>query len=203
MTHSDHHHFEVNKLLHDKMSKLYIFQALIMFVKSLIGIFVPIYLFKTGYSLPFIFFYLLGTSITYLLFIPITIRIINFLGFKKIIILSIPIYFLHILTLNYVSTSNDIFFHLSWFSFGVYAAFFWPAMHSEIALNGSNKHRGSQMGTLQIITTIFSTIAPFIGGYILEVEGLNQTLVHTAIIKSGARLRAVPEDQNQTKNSVW
>ena len=37
-----------HKLLNDKMSKLYIFQSLLTFVKALVGIFAPIYLFSQG-----------------------------------------------------------------------------------------------------------------------------------------------------------
>jgi len=177
---SEHHHFEFEKILHDKMSKIYIFQAIMTFIKSSIGIFVPIYLFSLGYSIISVFFYVIGISITYLLLIPFSVRLINKIGFKNSIFLSLPIYFLHILSLNYVDVSY-FYFILASFSFGLYMAIFWPAMHSEIAVNGSAKHRGSQMGTLQILTTMFATISPLVGGYILERLGYPTLLIFSFI----------------------
>jgi len=173
--HSEHYHLELDKALHDKMSKIYIFQALMTFVKSSLGIFVPVYLYSIGYSISYVLFYTLIISISYLLFIPICVNLINKIGFKSIIFLSLPIYFLHILSLNYVD-GNLLFFIIAPISFGLYMALFWPAMHSEISVNGSSKHRGSQMGTLQIITTIFATISPFVGGFILQMYGYSYLL---------------------------
>jgi hypothetical protein len=44
-------------------------------------------------------------------------------------------------------------------------------MHSEIALSGDNKKRGNEIGNLQIIISIFTTFAFFIGGYFLDNLG--------------------------------
>lgn len=46
-------------------------------------------------------------------------------------------------------------------------SFFWPAFHSEIAVNGHKKKRGSELGNIEIIVMIMGSIAPFIGGYLL------------------------------------
>lgn len=185
MNNHEHSHFTLNKALHDKMSKIYIYQAMLTLAKSMIGIFIPIYLYKLGYSIIDILLYTIGQSLIYLILIPISTKIIQKIGFKYTILLSTPIYLIHLTTLNFLS-SSPIFFHLAWISFGVYTAIFWPAMHSEIALNGSNKHRGSQMGTLQIIITIVATLAPFIGGTFLEISSYwNLLILITTIIILG------------------
>jgi len=167
---NEHSHFLLHKALHDKMSKIYIYQALLIFVKSLIGIFVPIYLYSIGFSLTYICIYLIGISLTYLLGIPIAIKIINEIGFKYTILLSIPFYILHLTSVKFIE-SNHYFFHISWLTLGIYFSLFWPAFHSEIAVSGNNKSRGSQIGTLQIITILFGSFAPLIGGFILQTTG--------------------------------
>ena len=179
--HHEHNHFEINKMLHSPMTKIYIFQAIMTFIKSLIGIFVPVYLYKVGFSIAEILLYSMAIGLTYLILIPTSIKIIKKLGFKYTLLITIPIYFTHILVLNFLETSI-IFYHLAWLSFGTYMAFFWPAMHSEIAMNGSSKHRASQMGTLQILTTLFATLAPLVGGLVLEVSSYYVLLVISSII---------------------
>ncbi|NQZ84189.1 MAG: hypothetical protein HRU03_00585 [Nanoarchaeales archaeon] len=61
-------------------------------------------------------------------------------------------------------------------------AIFWPAMHSEIIANSNKKHSASQIGTLQIIITIVSALAPLIGGYYLEFVSLTSLLILSLII---------------------
>jgi len=178
----DHHSFfNFNKLLSDSMSKIYIYQAFLTFSKSMIGIFVPVYLYKLGFSVVDIILYSLGNSLTYLIMIPLSVKIIKSIGFKNTILLSTPIYIIHLLCLNYLGY-NGIFFHLAWLTFGIYAAIFWPAMHSEIAANSSKKHVGSQLGTLQIITTLVATSAPFIGGIFLETLSYWYLLIFASVL---------------------
>lgn len=185
--HFGNHHIELSKSLHDKMSKIYIFQAIMIFVKGLIGVFVPVYLYKLGYSVIEVIIYTNLILLTYLLFIPFSIKLIKKFGFKYVLLLSIPVYILHITTLNFLN-KGIIFYHLAWFSFGIYMAIFWLAMHSEIALNGSSAHRSSQIGTLQIITTIFATLAPIFGGFFLQYLGYLKLLIFSTIFLIGALL---------------
>lgn len=179
--HTENHHFMLSKALHDKMTKIYIFQALLTFVKAMIGIFVPVYLFKLGFSVIEVILYSIGHSLIYLLLIPLSTKTIKKIGFKYTILLTVPMYLIHIISLNFL-TAHPIFFHIAWITIGIYISFFWPAMHSEIALNGSKKHRGSQMGTLQIISTIFAAAAPLIGGIFLENIGYFQLMILMSVI---------------------
>ena len=178
-----HHnsHMVMHKFLHDKMSKIYLYHAISTFARSLIGIFVPVYLFSLGFPVITILAYSMGQSIIFLLTIPATIKIIKKIGFKYTLLLTTPVYILHILTLNYISDSI-IYFHLSWFTFGLFTGLFWPAYHSEIALSGSRTHRSSQMGTLQILATLFGTLSPIVGGYFLEFTNFIYLMLFTTII---------------------
>ena len=116
-------HLVLHKSLNDSMSKLYFYQAMLTFVKSLIGIFVPVYLYKLGYSFVEILVYTMGVGMLYLILIPISIKTINKIGFKYTLLLTTPIYLFHITTLNFLD-SEVLFYHLSWISFGIYVSFF-------------------------------------------------------------------------------
>ncbi len=154
-------------MLHSRMSKMYIFYAMLTLAKNMIGIFIPIYLYVSGFPLVSVILYSIGQSLIYLLFTPYTIKIINKIGFKYTILFSFPFYFAHIIFLRFIHL-GDLFFHLAWIAIGIHMVIFWPCYHSEIASRGSLKHRGSQIGTLQILATLFASLSPFLGGFILE-----------------------------------
>jgi MFS family permease len=163
------------------MSKLYLFQAFLTFVKSLVGIFAPVYLYSQGFSFPNIILFIMGISITYLTIIPHSIKLINKIGFRYTILLSIPIYLAHITTLNYIQSTEYMIF-ISSFMYGLHMATFWPAMHLEISVNSDKKHGSSDLGTLQILITIFGGIAPLIGGTFLELLPFSKLLMLSFVI---------------------
>ena len=179
--HLDNPHFELNKLLHSKMNKIYFFQAIFTFIKSLIGIFVPVYLFSIGFSVYKIIFFVMGISLMCLLVNPLGTKIISKIGFKYTILLSIPFYFIQLFALFQVETI-PIYFHLIWISYGIHMALFWPAFHSEIVFSGSNQHRSSEVGTLHTLTALFGAFAPFVGGFFLQYIGFNALLLFASIL---------------------
>ncbi len=178
--HHENHHFELHKILHDKMNNLYFFQTSMNFVKTLIGIFVPVYMYSLGLSIIQICIYTAIYSMIYLLLTPYSIDLINKIGFKKMLLLSIPMYFFHIISLNYIS-ENHLYIYLASITFGLYIVTFWPTMHAQITLSGDNHKRASQIGTLQVLASIFSAIAPILGGFILEYFGYYSLLLFSLV----------------------
>ncbi len=166
--HHEHHHLELHKILHDKMSKVYFFNSMFFFVKSLIGIFIPLYLYSIGIELWLVIFITGLYSILFVILIPFATKIIKHLGFKKSLLISYVIYISHLFFINYVKTT-DIFLLLSIITFGMYMALFWLIYHSEIVVNSNKKHMGSQIGTLHMLTSFFTAIGPLIGGFVLEI----------------------------------
>jgi hypothetical protein len=79
-------------------------------------------------------------------------------------------------------------------------ALFWPAFHSEIAVNGSSKHRSSQIGTLQLLTTLVAASAPFIGGIFLEFVNYSSLLLFSVILISLGILPFFFTQDIQSKN---
>jgi MFS family permease len=177
--HNEHHLFL--DLLKNPLSKIYVLQATLTFVKSLIGIFIPVYMYSLGYSLSIIGVYLAIISFIALLLIPFATRMILKIGYKYTILLSLPIYIVHIFLINYIQNSLWIVL-LAAFSFGLYVALFWPAYHLELSSQGSSKHRGAEIGTLQVIITLVSSISPFIGGVFLDYLSYNELLIFSLCI---------------------
>lgn len=168
-------------LLKNPLSKIYILQATLTFVKSLIGIFVPVYFYSLGFSLTLIGIYLAVISLTSLLLMPLSTQLIKTLGYKYTILLSLPFYLIHIFLINYVQNSTIVVF-IAAILFGTYVAFFWPAYHLELSQQGSTKNRAKEIGTLQVIITLVSSISPFIGGVFLDYLSYTELLMFSFVI---------------------
>ena len=89
-------------LLHSKMSKLYIYQALTSFVSSLVSIFMSVYLYSLGFSISMILLFALGISLTFIIIAPAIVYIINKIGMKYTLLLSSPFFFIQLLSLQYI-----------------------------------------------------------------------------------------------------
>ncbi len=167
MLHNTNMQYLTHSLMHSSMSKIYFYRAFIAFVTSLIGIFIPVYLYSIGFNLIMILIYAIGISLTYIIFAPTVIASINKFGLKYTLLFSAPAYIIHLASLQFINESI-IYFHILWLSQGIYMSLFWLSFKAEIISNGHAKTRGDEIGTLQIIVTLFTAIAPIIGGIYLE-----------------------------------
>ncbi|NQZ84192.1 MAG: hypothetical protein HRU03_00600 [Nanoarchaeales archaeon] len=164
------------------MTKLYFFRALVAFVTSLVGIFVPVYLYHNNFSIILILLYAIGISSTYIITAPLVISIINKIGLKYTLLLSTPFYIIYLISLQYI-TQNMLFFHILWLSQGIYMSLFWISFKAEVIMNSSRENRTKQIGTLQTIVVLLTAVAPIIGGVFLEyVSYWNLLIIGTFLL---------------------
>lgn len=182
MLHNSHIHLLHETLLKNKMTKLYFFRALVAFVTSLVGIFVPVYLYHNNFSIILILLYAIGISSTYIITAPLVISIINKIGLKYTLLLSTPFYIIYLISLQYI-TQNMLFFHILWLSQGIYMSLFWISFKAEVIMNSSRENRTKQIGTLQTIVVLLTAVAPIIGGVFLEyVSYWNLLIIGTFLL---------------------
>ncbi len=173
MFHSEHH-LQIHNLMHSSMSRIYVFQAIHTFVSSLIGIFVPLYLYSIGVELLMIFIFVSSLSFMRLVVTPICVQFLNKAGLKWTIFSSLPFYILYLNSLT--SITNDFYSLIPSMILGsIYSSLYWPAMHAEVAQRSLGD--SSKIGNLQIIITLMSSLAPFIGGFILEFSSYQLVLL--------------------------
>lgn len=165
--------------MHSSMSKIYIFQAIYTFVSSLIGIFVPLYLYSQGIELLFIFLFVSSQSFFRLLITPVIISFINNSGLKWAIFTALPFYVLYLNSLTTVT--NDLTtLILPVIFFAIFSSMYWPAMHAEIAQRSSGN--SSKIGNLQLVITLVSSLAPLIGGFFLEFSSYQLVLLFSLVL---------------------
>lgn len=178
MFHSNYY-LTLSKLLHSPMTQVYIFESIFMFVKTLVGVFIPLYFYSLGIDLVSIFIFMAVVSFFKIIFEPISIKVLNSIGFKWTLFISIPLYILFLVSVNNIGYNfRDLL--VSAALLASYMAFFWPAMHAEVAHRSLGN--SSQIGNLQLIITIATAFAPVIGGFVLEFSSYQILLLVSFIL---------------------
>ncbi len=169
-----HQIFLLHQLRHlkNELSEIYLNQIIRKIAISLIGIFVPVYLFSLGFpiqvSLIFMFFEYLGIG----LFSPLAGYLSSKFGIKHVIGASSLLYLIYFYGLALVDVSTSLYsiYGLSLF-FGFANSLYWIGIHSDFVKHSNKLHEGSDSGKLIGLPEIAGVIAPFIGGFVLAYLG--------------------------------
>lgn len=176
---NSNYYLSLSKLLHSPMTQIYIFESIFMFVKTLVGVFIPLYLYSQGVNLVEVFIFMGLVSFVKVLIQPFAISILNKIGFKWTLFLSIPIYIMFLYSINDISNSyTELLISLTLLA--LYLVLFWPAMHAEIAQRSLGN--SSKIGNLQLIITIVTAFAPVVGGFLLEFSSYQILLLISLIL---------------------
>ncbi len=134
---------------------------------GLIGIYIPIYLYYTGYEIPSILFYYFIQSLSFVLFSPIGGKLLQKIGFKFGILLSIPFQLSSYLLLITIKEHPSIFFIVPVLT-AITNFLFYVSYHSIFTKKSHHEKRGGEIATLSITVMLAGMIAPFLGGVIAE-----------------------------------
>lgn len=99
------HQFLKNK----EMNELYVFYGIFNFALELIAIFVPIYLYKIGYSIPLIIFHFFITSLVFVTFSYTGARIVSRIGIKHSFLTTAPLFIIYFMGLHFIPDFPALF----------------------------------------------------------------------------------------------
>ncbi len=170
------HHFHSSHVYHTlrltEMKKLFWERSLDSFAVWLVGLFVPIYLLRTGHSLTEVLVFCALTGAVMTVLAPLGFVAISKLGANHTMVLG--------------NVFNAIFFFLlaalPTFAFplwilacvrAAYSAFYFPAFTANFVVSRSHERTGAQIGKLNAITLFLHGIAPTIGGLVAASFGFN------------------------------
>lgn len=155
------HHFD------KELSELYISHTIRRFAVAMICIFEPVYLFLYfNKSFSAVLFYFASIALLYGFFVPFGAKIMVKLGLKKAMLWSVPFIFLYYAVLWQIKALSFFFIAAILLKF-VYALFYWPAYHVDVARFSKKEFRGEQIGASVVVYNLASVIAPFVGGLIV------------------------------------
>jgi MFS family permease len=166
--HSRHHmhHFLKNK----EMNEFYASYGIFNFSLELISVFIPIYFYKLGYSLPWILLYFLLISFSFVVFSFTGAKIVSRIGIKYSMLVTVPILITYFIGLRYVPQFPLLFFVLPLLS-SFKMILFNYSFHLNFLQHSDKKNRGKEEAALQASALLASFVAPFLGGIIIKSAG--------------------------------
>jgi len=131
--------------------------------ESLIGLFVPIYLYQLGYSIQAILGFYVLVSLFFALLAYSGARLIPFLGIKKAFLWSTPFLIIFYLGLQYLEFYPWLFYLLPLFLTGRMILYNY-SYHLNYLLHSESKYRGRELSFIATISVVLHFLAPLVGG---------------------------------------
>jgi len=166
-------HYDIHRVFHflknRELNELYASIAIRSFAISLIGIFIPIYLYQIGYSFSLIFFFFALAALFKLFIFP-SAKISYKIGLKHSMLLSMPFLIIFFVLMFSLERFNWSIWFVTIF-LGIHTALFWFSYHTDFSKFSIKKSRGKQVGTAKIVVALASVLGPVAGGLILAFFG--------------------------------
>lgn len=163
LSHSHAYDFFKNK----ELNQIYLSIAITTFGDALISIFVPIYLYKLGYSIPLIILFYFLVSLSFIIFSYSGARIVSKIGAKHSILCSAPFLICYYLGLRLLGEQPLLFFVLP-FVLSWRAVLYNYGYHLNFVTHAERKDLGKEISFIGILGVIASIMAPLIGGIIAQ-----------------------------------
>ncbi len=176
MPHLLHHHLISHHLHYTEINEVYISQAARAFGLSLIGIFIPIYLYNLGYDLGTIALFFIITHSIQLFVTPMSGPLLARFGAKHLMAFGQlwTIIFITILTFAHLHPALVLLTALAW---GVDTGIFWPAYHYNLSRVRTMVKTSRQIGVVFILLSVAQGIGPLMGGIIATQFGIHYTFL--------------------------
>jgi MFS family permease len=165
----------------DELSELYASEFLRTLAMSVIGIFVPIYLYKLGYDLTDIFLMMVVWAITRPLFSYVAAKSIAALGPKHSMALGTAVQMVYLGVLVTIDSVNwplallSVLGSLSYALFGI-------ALQVDFSKVKHTEHGGKEIGFITICGRVGASIGPLVGGVVASFVNPKATIVIALVI---------------------
>lgn len=163
------------RLSFDELGELYTSMMLRSLGLSLVGIFVPIYLYELGYGLPVIFLFMAGLFATRFIGNPIAGYLVALVGPKHVMLQSS---LAQMLALGLLLTLPQLQWPL-WFIavvWGMATSLFFISYHVDFSKIMHADHGGKELGFMAIVERGGAALGPVSGGVIATVFGAEHTI---------------------------
>jgi hypothetical protein len=174
MHHIVRHHIHNVKYL--ERNRMYWTMALKTFAISLVGVFVPAYLYKLGYSLhQIILYFLIREIIELVMVIPSTLSM-KVIGIKRTFMIGCVVTLANLLLL-YALPMHHGLFALAAVSEGLAISLFFLPYHFMFSAAVTRKDSGKQVGLMDIILSIVTALGPLVGGLLASATSVQVVLL--------------------------
>ncbi len=150
---------------------------------SLLGIFLPIFLYEVfDFSLQSLMLYYVFSFTGYILLVQPGAKMMCRFGLKTAMILSTPFNILFYLTLYLVDDSPWSLLLLGLFTLNIYRMLYWVPYHTEFAKFTDRFNRGKQISLLESLGALVGIMTPIISGFVIAQFGYQSLFVTVMLL---------------------
>jgi Major Facilitator Superfamily len=193
MHHIVKHHIHNAKYL--ERNRVYWAMSLKTFGVSLVGVFVPAYLYALGYSYSEILYYFLIRELIELACVIPTTYLMRFAGVRRTIILGTFLTVLQLALLIGLNSNPSLFLIAAVVEALAISMFFLP-YHFIFSAAVTKKDGGKQLGLMDILLSIVAAIGPVVGGYIAEATNMQLVLLAASGLVLSAAIPLLKSKEN-------
>lgn len=158
----------------NQMTRLYWTNALFSGAKALASILGPIYLYRNGFSFQVIIMYFIVTALVKVAALFVVFKLAGSLGPKVTMVVGIVFMIVHFMCFaSMVSLGTPLF--IVGALLGLANAFFYPSFRMCFSFATQTNATGMQVAKLNSLSTLFTAVAPVIGGVVAGVAGVVAT----------------------------
>ncbi len=163
------------------LSALYVAATLRTLAYSLVGIFVPIFIYQLkGSIVQVLLFFLVHYGSLIIFNYPVS-QLLPRLGFPRSILIGNLLLIAHVLMLN-MAVSSGLVLYLSAVVLGMAVPFYWIPYHLIFTLGGIRSKLGEEIGLMQILGKLANVAGPLMGGVIIAWSGFSSVYIIAAIL---------------------
>lgn len=173
---------ELKYLFSKELSEIYISMALRRFALSMIGIFIPLFLYiHLNLSLTQVLIFYLVEQIIFLFASPLAAVWGTKIGEKHLMLVSMPFLIVALVILNLLNFFS-IPYIIPAILFGIHYGLFWVGMHVEFAVASDHNHRGRQIALWHTVAIGSKIMGPLLGGLLLTFGNFFILLIVSSIL---------------------
>ncbi len=175
----DRHHFFLFK--NKEVTSLYLTSSLLTFVEGLIGIFIPIYLWKIGYELWEIFLFFAVLSVAFVFFSFALLPVLRRLSDKAMMLTGIPFRVIFYYGFSFLPAAPWLFFALPAIAA---VANIMINVGYNLDFSGASDERdlGKEVGLRFSMSSLTKFGAPFMGGVLIALFSFNAVFIIASLI---------------------
>ena len=163
---------------------LYANKAITLISSSLLGVFLPIFLFDLfdgDFRLVALFFGV--SSLAYALVVALSAQFLNKFGFRKSLRISLFFGALFYVIFYFLDKSNFVYLiPLSMVVLVVFRVLYWLPYHVDMAKFTDKKNRGREMSVLYAFKMLVGVFSPFIAGFVIVKFGFDLLFVAAIVL---------------------
>ncbi len=172
---------QIFRIKFTELNEIFLVMSLRSFVMSMIGIFVPIYLYNLGYPLRYIFCLEIVQLLFQGIFEFIALKLNMKWGPKHTIALSMPFLIVNFLLLRTISEYNWPIWMIGATS-GACLALYWQAYHYDFSRSKSKRTPTKDVSKLYLILAVLGAVAPLVGGVIASRFGMKSLFTFVIVL---------------------